>query len=79
MRTINYEKIKEYLDGIHSIEKNLELNKVQIEKYLSKYIEDTELNYLSQVIKTDYFDITQQKIFDKKFLINIMPEAVSTA
>ena len=79
MRTINYEKIKEYLDGIHSIEKNLELNKVQIEKHLSKYIEDTELNYLSQVIKTDYFDITQQKIFDKKFLINIMPEAVYTA
>ena len=60
MRTINYEKIKEYLDGIHSIEKNLELNKVQIENHLSKYIEDTELNYLSQVIKTDYFDITQQ-------------------
>ena len=78
-RIINYEKIKEYLDGIHSIEKNLELNKVQIEEHLSKYVSDLELNYLSQVVKTDYFDITQKKIFDKNFLINIMPEEVCNA
>ena len=77
---INYKGIKAYLDELGLNENNLNMIKDGISKYLEEKInEEYILLFLSKLVRTNYFDITQEKIFNKQFLINMMPEEVFKA
>ena len=75
-KIINYEEIKSYLDGIDLNENNMDSQKGQITQYLVNSVSDNEISYISQLVKTNYFVITQENIFNESFLMNMMPNDV---
>ena len=79
-KIIYYVGIKNYLDGINLNENSLNSNKDVINEYLENNItEEYILLFLSQVVRTNHFDITQKKIFNEDFLINMIPDDVYKA
>jgi hypothetical protein len=75
-KIINYDGIKVFFKfSLNLNESNLYFCKDVIEDYFEKnLLEEEIIMFLSQVVKTNYFEISQKKIFDEEFLINMIPE-----
>ena len=79
-KLLNYDEIRAYLDTMKlDQDDNLSLYKDTITEYLNKRINEDDKQYLSNFIKTNHFDITQNNIFDEKFVKNMMPYDVCMA
>ena len=75
-KTINYEKIRQYIYGLDINEKYKEYYEDNIKGYIEKYIKEDEVKKLSNTVKTNNFDIIHKNIFSRKFLMNLLPEKV---
>ena len=80
-KIINYEAIKNFLDYTITINgNNINNCKDEIENYFINNISEEDIIiYLSQIVRTNPFDISQNKIFDEAFLINMIPDNVYKA
>jgi len=80
-KIINYEAIKNFLDYTITINgNNINNCKDEIENYFINNISEEDIIiYLSQIVRTNPFDISQNKIFDEPFLINMIPDDVYKA
>ena len=80
-KIINYEAIKNFLDYTITINgNNINNCKDEIENYFINNISEEDIIiYLSQIVRTNPFDISQNKIFDEAFLINMIPDDVYKA
>ena len=74
--SIYYEKIKKYLDVLNITEENLEIYEDNIKLYIGKNINEEEIEFISNTVKTNNFDIFHNNIFTQNFLMNLMPEQV---
>ena len=74
--TINYEKIKNYMDCLGIQEKDFEFYEDKIEGYIERYINLEVIKKLSNTVKTNNFDIIHKNIFSRKFLMNLLPKRV---
>jgi len=74
--TINYEKIKNYIDAYVLEEKNQEYYVDFLIGKIEKYIKEEEIKKLSNTVNTNNFDIIPKNIFSRKFLMNLLPEKV---
>ena len=77
--TINYNRIKYYLDGLNIRENDLVKYEYNLDSFINKYINQEEIKKLSNTVKTNNFDIIHENIFDLKLLKNFMPENIFKA
>ena len=75
-KSINYKKIKQYFDIIQLNKQNLELNEHNIDSYMKKHNIEGEIENIINLVKTNYFDITHENIFDRHILINLITEDI---
>ena len=72
--TIDYDKIKKYLDGLKINKSKLEFYKYNIKLYIERNIDEEDIKKISNTVKTNNFDIIHKNIFSQKFLMNFMNE-----
>ena len=77
---INYKSIKSELDKSNINEGNFDVMKDYFIKYIEKEFDEESIKiFLSNNFRTNYFDITQKKIFDKSIMMDIIPKDIYKA